>query len=243
LGGVTHFYNRRLFISISSTGNTKTPTYNFNYTFNDGLWIYPVTQCILHGQRLDSIQETELLDSLYSVFVQAPENGPCININNQNPDCDAGKGWRGQNRWFGNKDTRDTITDTNNHPADHNGLDYMLAYNLYRMYANPAGYYNTNQPFVPTSLPFFAAKKNNIRLYPNPVADMISVEYALPAAKTVSVSLYDLTGRLVLSEKNMVWHPSGEYRENISVGGLPANTYILLIQLDGEIFREKVIVF
>jgi hypothetical protein len=41
----------------------------------------------------------------------------------------------------------------------------------------------------------------------------------------------------------MVWHPSGEYRENISVGGLPANTYILLIQLDGEIFREKVIVF
>ncbi len=241
LGGVSHFYNKRLFISISSTANTKTVTYNFNYTFNDGLWIYPVTQCILHNLRMDSAQESKMLDSLYSIFVQAPGTGPCINVNGQNPDCMAGNGWRGQNRWFGNKETRDTITDTNNHPADHNGLDYMLAYNLYRIYADPYKYYNYLNPTFPTSAHIVTNKKFNIKIYPNPTSDQITLQYTIPSAGNVSVELFDMTGKKVLVQKNNVVQQAGEHNEKISIASLPANAYLLVMTINDEIIREKFI--
>lgn len=241
LGGITHFYNRRLFISLTSTGNTKTVTYNFNYTFNDGLWIYPVTQCILHNLRLDSVQETELLDSLYSIFLQAPAIGPCININGQNPDCVNTKGWVGQNRWFGNKDTRDTITDTNNHPADHNGLDYLLAYNLYRIYTNPNGYYNINAPALPTAIGQPKQQQPEWRIFPNPGKGSCFLEFDLATAAEVSVRVFDLNGSLVLNVLDQVHHPAGNHRESLDLSGLPASAYMLQLLVNGNVFHEKLI--
>ncbi|MFN8296050.1 MAG: T9SS type A sorting domain-containing protein [Chitinophagales bacterium] len=242
LGGITHFYNRRLFISLASTSNTKTIDYNFDYTFTDGLWIYPLTQGILYNLQLDSTREITLLDSMYAALTQAPPEGTCININNGNPDCvNSPKGWRGQNRWFGNPETRDTISDTNNHPADHYGLDYLLAYNLYRLYTNPVGYYNTHLG-APTSVNYNANKKLfDIHIYPNPTQDFLTIDYYLPKEKNISMQLVDITGRVVKTLKINQTTDAGNHQEKISINDLAANTYLLLIHMDGELIREKII--
>ncbi len=242
LGGITHFYNRRLFISLASTSNTKTIAYNFDYTMQDGLWIYPITQGLLYNLRLDSNREIRLLDTLYTALTQAPDCGTCININNGNPDCvQSPKGWRGQNRWFGNIATRDSITDTNNHPADHYGLDYLLAYNLYRLYTNPAGYRNTHVSF-PTSNSYSHLNNTlDVKVYPNPVDNELKIQYYLPVSKSISMKLYDISGRLVkclVTEKMTAY---GHHEDIIDFSGLSANTYVLVIQLDDELIREKIV--
>ncbi|MBK9329792.1 MAG: T9SS type A sorting domain-containing protein [Sphingobacteriales bacterium] len=242
LGGITHFYNRRLFISLASTSNTKTITYNFDYTMQDGLWIYPVTQGLLYNLRLDSNRELRLMDTLYAALTQAPDSGTCININNGNPDCvQSPAGWRGQNRWFGNIATRDTITDTNNHPADHYGLDYLLAYNLYRLYTNPSGYRNTHISFPTFSKPYSTNKTTDVQIYPNPAENELKIQYYLTVPKTITMKLYDITGRLVknITDNNIMTY--GHHETVADLSGLSANTYLLMIQLDGEVIRKKIV--
>lgn len=242
LGGISHFYNRRLFISLASTSNTKTMSFNFDYTFTDGLWIYPLTQGILYNLKLDSTRETKLLDTMYAALTQAPPDGTCININNGNPDCvNSPKGWRGQNRWFGNPETRDSISDTNNHPADHYGLDYLLAYNLYRLYTNPIGFYNKHTSVL-TAVNYTANKKLfDINIYPNPTQGIFTVNYYLPATKNISIELYDLTGRVIKTIKENQTTIFGNHQEKIDLSDLAANTYVLVINFGEELMREKVV--
>ncbi|CAF4706208.1 unnamed protein product, partial [Rotaria sp. Silwood2] len=160
------------------------------------------------GKVLDKriLRDSQSVKIDYAALTQAPPDGTCININNGNPDCiNSPKGWRGQNRWFGNPETRDTISDTNNHPADHYGLDYLLAYNLYRLYTNPDGYYNTNIVSMPTSVNYNANKKIfDVHVYPNPTQDMLAIDYYLPSAKNVSMELYDVIGRMICHQI-LIW--------------------------------------
>lgn len=239
LGGVSHFYNRRLFISLASTSNTKTITYNFDYTMADGLWIYPLTQGILYNLRLDTARGNRLLDTMYEALTLAPPSGECININNGNPDCVPGPSWKAPNRWFGNPDSRDTISDTNNHPADQNGLDYLLAYNLYRLYTDPTGYHNTRLPLF-TSIHPSNKKLFDVNVYPNPAGNELTINYYLPAARNVSMEMYDVTGRKVKQNIQSLL-PAGNHEEKIDISDLSPNAYILIINLNGEMIREKIV--
>lgn len=242
LGGITHFYNKRLFISLASTSNTKTIDYNFDYTMQDGLWIYPLVHGVLHNLRLASNRETRLLDTMYYALTQAPDSGTCININNGNPDCASTPYWRGQNRWMGNIATRDTITDTNNHPADHYGLDYLLAYNLYRLYTNPIGYYNTNIISTPTSIQTHLLKNDfDIKVYPNPSTSFVTIDYYLPTSKSVTAELFDITGKKVKTILSVNKQNSGHQQLNCDVSEMATGTYILQLNFDDKQIREKLI--
>lgn len=240
LGGISHFYNKRLFISLATTGNTKTITYNYDYTMQDGLWIYPITQGLLYNQKLDSSREARLLDTLYEAFTQAPDSGTCFDMDNKNPDCVMGKNWKSQNRWFGNIESRDSISDTNNHPADHYGLDYLLAYNLYRLYTNPIGYRNTHIA-TPTAIPSISKTLYDVRVYPNPVTDILNIDFYLPSTKQLSLDLFDATGKMVKSISSNATKTIGNYHEQVDIHDLPSGLYLLVLKMNDDIYRVKVI--
>jgi hypothetical protein len=238
LGGVTHFYNRRLFISLASTSNTKTIAYNFDYTFTDGLWLYPITQGLLYNLKLDSNRESRLLDTLYEALTQAPDSGTCLNMDNKNPDCIMGKNWKGPNRWFGNPDTRDSVSDINNHPADHYGLDYLLAYNLYRLYTNPIGFKNTH---INTSTKIYQNNKTlyDIHIFPNPVTDILNISYYIPTSKEIKIDLYDATGRMIKAMLQNNKKNIGSYQEQIDIHDLPSGLYLLNFIMGNENYTIK----
>ena len=70
--------------------------------------------------------------------------------------------------------------------------------------------------------------------YPNPVKDMLYVEYSFDAKATVSIILYDMNGIAVRTlparELNR-----GLYRDTINCQGLPAGNYLLYLIVGDEI--------
>ena len=69
--------------------------------------------------------------------------------------------------------------------------------------------------------------------YPNPVEDILQVEYS-PDVNPKAVELYDLQGRLIRTQQNDL--------ENVNMENLPAGTYTLRVILEGGIdYTDKVI--
>jgi hypothetical protein len=70
------------------------------------------------------------------------------------------------------------------------------------------------------------AMGNNIRVYPNPAEDQVSVSYFLGAKSDISFIIYDISGRTVETiNQNDV--SSGEHNMKIQLDGLPAGTYLI----------------
>lgn len=242
LGGITHFYNRRLYISLVTSSNLKPVDYNFNYTFNDGMYIYPLAQAIIFNQNLSADNSSAILDTLYKALFEAPAFGPCISVNGWNPDCPMTKGWMSQNRWLvGDASDRDTISETNNHPANQNGTDYMLAYNLYKLYTNPNGYYNTNHP-VNTGLNPSKNQDYDFSLFPNPINNSVNIKLFIPKPSDLSIKFIDLYGQIVL-EKRVTLNLYNNYytTQLIFPSGISSGVYICNINL-GNINIQKTVV-
>ena len=83
------------------------------------------------------------------------------------------------------------------------------------------------------STPETALQKCPFTFYPNPVHDMLSINYA-DDAKPESVELYDLTGRMVSTYSNNL--------ERVDMNGLSSGIYMMCVTFnDGEKRFEKVV--
>ncbi len=75
--------------------------------------------------------------------------------------------------------------------------------------------------------------------YPNPAIDILNFRFNASNDADVTLSVYDLTGRLVLSKQVMV--APGETLESIDVSKLKPGSYIYTIEMEGEHFTRKFI--
>lgn len=242
LGGVTHFYNRRLYISMVTSSNVKTVNFNFTYTFKDGMYIYPLAQAVMHNLTLDESKATLLLDTLQKALMEAPNFGPCLSVDGWNPDCPMTKGWISQNRWLvSDPKDRDTIADTNNHPANQNGIDYMLAYNLYKLYTNPIGYYNTNHP-ISTGVHNSKSENYDFTIFPNPTHNKITIKVFIPKATIITLKLVDVFGRVIVEQKQQSNISNSYLMTNINFPeSLSNGMYFCQIEIDGVLIQKSVI--
>ena len=72
-----------------------------------------------------------------------------------------------------------------------------------------------------------------LRIYPTPAANSLKIEIS-DSAEPESVSLYDISGRLVKTQ------PSGF--ETIDISGLAPGMYVMKVTLDnGKVFEEKIV--
>lgn len=77
--------------------------------------------------------------------------------------------------------------------------------------------------------------------YPNPVQNRVFVEFELPSAQNINISLYDIQGRIVhvfLQDKLK----GGKNRFSFLTDDLPAGVYVLNIRNEGGILASKKIV-
>ena len=76
--------------------------------------------------------------------------------------------------------------------------------------------------------------------YPNPVETILTVEYYLEQSSSVTISLYNLEGRLIKTIVKPV-SESGVYNEQIDCSSLAKGTYIINIGTGYKVYSDKVI--
>jgi uncharacterized delta-60 repeat protein len=83
---------------------------------------------------------------------------------------------------------------------------------------------------------------NSALIYPNPVNNEATLDYKLAKDETVSINLFDITGKLVqsiTSNENMI---AGEHRQTINLEPLPAGSYIVaLTNANAQLVSIKII--
>lgn len=81
----------------------------------------------------------------------------------------------------------------------------------------------------------------NVKVFPNPVADVVNVSHVLDDAATVEVTLCDLQGRAVATLLNTTRQPG---RHTEVLGGLDrfgTGTYLLLVRLGERAFGQRLV--
>lgn len=110
----------------------------------------------------------------------------------------------------------------------------------------PLGPHPGNPPFAP-AIPANPAGINSVvdnlvvlMCYPNPTHDRVTFQYSLNEPIKVSLTLTDITGRVVYSnywQKTVKGVNTGE----ISISSLPEGVYVLSIKAGGNIFSKRII--
>ncbi|MCZ4409156.1 T9SS type A sorting domain-containing protein [Cryomorphaceae bacterium 1068] len=76
----------------------------------------------------------------------------------------------------------------------------------------------------------FSVEDNSMLVYPNPVQETTVLEYTLSTSETISIDLYDVSGRLVQSLVQSEKRTKGPQKETLALDSyLPAGTYILTL--------------
>ena len=76
--------------------------------------------------------------------------------------------------------------------------------------------------------------------YPNPVETMLTVEYYLEQASSVTISLYNMDGRLVKTIAKPI-SPAGISTQQIDCSALPKGTYIISIGTNNKVVADKIL--
>ena len=84
--------------------------------------------------------------------------------------------------------------------------------------------------------------KSYLKLYPNPSASEVTIEYALSRAESVEITLYDNFGKLVYKLKNRTQHDAGVYKITLNGVELPNGIYFCTLKTENEQRTEKLMI-
>ncbi len=72
----------------------------------------------------------------------------------------------------------------------------------------------------------------NLNIYPNPYTDYVNIKFNMPESNEVNISIYDLSGRMVMELENRLLESGAkEYRFSAKANGLSAGAYILKVKI------------
>ncbi|GEM_PF-2515426 len=76
-----------------------------------------------------------------------------------------------------------------------------------------------------------------LKVYPNPVRDILTVEYEQISDASTRIEIVDLMGKSLLDREL----PKGQNQHQISITHLPAGIYLLRLRQNGRIWSEKIV--
>ena len=71
--------------------------------------------------------------------------------------------------------------------------------------------------------------ERSIRVFPNPVSDVLTIDFAEAVNQSIEVRLRTIDGKTILSQP---------YESNLNLSNLPAGSYFLEILIEGEMPRQ-----
>ena len=81
-----------------------------------------------------------------------------------------------------------------------------------------------------------------LSLHPNPVSKNVTIEFEVKSASTVSLSIYDITGKQVAQVVNNERKETGKYKITTNVSGLQGGTYICVYLVGKHAASTKFVV-
>ncbi|MDP9955131.1 hypothetical protein J2X97_000768 [Epilithonimonas hungarica] len=83
---------------------------------------------------------------------------------------------------------------------------------------------------------------DNVVLYPNPAKTEVNISYKIGTASLVSVTITDMTGKVVYRNKSSENFPSGVYMNRISTDQMVSGTYLVTIETANYRETKKLII-
>lgn len=94
---------------------------------------------------------------------------------------------------------------------------------------------------APSSLPGYNGQITQVRLYPNPAADQITVEFHLYHAASVKIEMYNMLGVKVMQLVNDAYSEAGSKKLTIPMKELKPGLYVLHLHVGNQILHRKII--
>jgi len=80
------------------------------------------------------------------------------------------------------------------------------------------------------------------KAYPNPASTTCNIIYSIPSNGTVSIDLYDISGRKIKSLLGDTKQTTGRYKLPVDVSNLSNGIYVYTIKVDGQVYAQKLTV-
>lgn len=95
-----------------------------------------------------------------------------------------------------------------------------------------------NISYSQTTELYLSGEEQTVAVFPNPASYTLSLQFYLPGSGTVSVEVFDLSGRIQASHTMSV--EAGVNQQELSVDSLPVGTYLVVAKGEGLIHRAMV---
>ena len=82
---------------------------------------------------------------------------------------------------------------------------------------------------------------NSTLIYPNPIQSTATLNYTLPKNEAITISLFDITGKLVKQFVNNIDKSKGINQEILNMESVPGGEYILLVKTPSQNISIKII--
>lgn len=139
---------------------------------------------------------------------------------------------------FGDGDTSTQITPTHKYSANGN---YPVIIELTSIYGCKTTGQDTAKVRNSIGTEEFSFNANNVKIYPNPTKGLISIEIYNPNHEEFTVSLYDMTGKLLSSKKNS--RNETVIKENMDISIHAKGMYIFKINTGRKLIYYKVTLY
>ncbi len=107
---------------------------------------------------------------------------------------------------------------------------------------NSEATFSPTQLSVPPGVPPTAIQADGLlNAAPNPFTETTAISYTLPKATEVSLTIYDNTGRLVLTLLDQTTQDAGFHQLDFSGNGLPSGIYYCRLVVEGQVHSLKMI--
>jgi hypothetical protein len=127
----------------------------------------------------------------------------------------------------------DTITETYA-GTDNFGVIYAATYgrglHLTRTFEKPVGIFTPDQD----------QRANMLKIFPNPVRNSTTIEFSLNEPAEVIISVFDINGKMVVSEKN--YREAGTHLYKLDCSHLPRGTYVTSLHTGKTLETGKFII-
>lgn len=86
-----------------------------------------------------------------------------------------------------------------------------------------------------------AETNNFVKIYPNPTKNKLIVEYTISNSEKVSLSVHDLSGKIVKNILTQKAQQNGTYQEYINISNLSVGTYVYTLLIGSEKHQGKIL--
>lgn len=193
--------NQAMILTLSAITHTWDAQEMVDKSLEADMGVFALMQSVIHNEALGN---SNIISDLQNLVDIAPYKGTCSGT----PNCEEVPRWKTSNRWL-HPDLSNG--DPNMEPAQFNGLDFMILYNLNEIYKNQQSLEVEFEPCPEepeVSAPI--SPLDETLIYPNPSEDKLTIEFYAKTDGQIKVELIDALGKRVYSE---IRNPDG--KENL----------------------------